>query len=288
MSHDALGCSVCITVDSLLKHYANCLSIYNSCDMCVKVFSLMCSHVVDCMNNNAVGICEIKICAAIKSLVENDLSTRMKTLWFQLRRKLARIIEGGEEEMIESPREYMSGEDSIKRRPSRASASHTNTLPSIPEATSLSMTPSTSRSGSRILRRKISNLPNVDERVQGPSSGAAALNNEAGGHEAAVVQGFEDKVHRSGDLIDSKYRSSVTLYSRAEIIDESDAIPTFSEEGSAQSMGSGSTDGSGQFGLEPGRQYQSLPMGPPRGGDPYYPSVKDKPTGKKGIGELKF
>ncbi|XP_045168675.2 uncharacterized protein LOC128545948 [Mercenaria mercenaria] len=288
LSEDALQCSICITVDSLLKHYAHCTSVFNSCDMCVKIFSLLCSHVAACIKDNSVALCEIRICKTMKIAAENNIGMHMKTLWFQVRKKLARILDDGEEDIVQ---QQTPVDEPKPRRPSKGLSSFSGPLPSIPEGTQLSLT-SSSRSSSRVLHRKKSNLANVEEQEksvsseEGSSWGAAVV-------EAAGAQGVEEIDDESSEAVDSKHglenASTKISYSRPEIPDEADAIPTSSEEGSEESTGSVSTEGSGQFGIITGAgRYRSLPMGPPGQGEPYFPSFKDRPTGKKGIGEVVY
>ena len=271
LSSEALNCSVCITVESLLKHYAHCSSGYNNCNMCVKMFSLICSHVAKCVNSKSAGMCEIRICNTIKLVAENNIVMHLKTLWFQVRKKLARILDNMEEDIVQQ-QETVSEEPKVPvRRPSKPLSSFSGPLQSIPEGTPLALN-STSRSGSRVLRRKRSSLAYVDEQGQ--------TEDEAG------VEDQQEEVDSKHGL--SPGRSS-TLYSRAEIPDESDALPASSEEGSVESTASTSTEGSGQFGIATvAARFSSLPMGPPGQGEPYFPSFKDRPTGKKGIGNTDF
>jgi len=57
---ETLNCLVCDVLHSLLKHFTNCeetVNIFaskngNVCHMCLKIFALICSHVHDCLNNN--------------------------------------------------------------------------------------------------------------------------------------------------------------------------------------------------------------------------------------------
>lgn len=284
LPEDGLNCSTCITVDSLLKHYAHCLSLFNSCGMCVKSFSLTCSHVTHCLSNPD-RVCEIRICRAIRVTIGSNISSHKKTLWFQVRRKLARIFDDAEEDGVEQLN--TPDEGTIRpRTKTKLSASLSGPLPSIPEGTTLSLT-STSRSGSRVLHRKMSGLTNVEEGQQSgvfedEGSSASQAINEAAGAEG-VVEGAEDDVEE----VDSKHG----LYSRPEIPDEADAIPTSSEDGSVstESTGSGHAEGSGQFAVVTAvSRFNSLPMGPPGHGEPYFPSFKEKPSGKKGIGKYKY
>lgn len=270
ISSDALSCCVCMTVDSLLKHFTNCHSGYNCCSMCLKFFSLLCSHVSLCISKNGNTRCGIEICQmVIKMIPSSNLESHVKTLWFQVRKKFARIIGIVEVEdllVMENPGQEIRRKPSLIRKPS---GSGSGPLPSIPET---HVIPSSSLRHSQIMRRKISQMSRYSEYEDNIE------NNEVA---EAAAESLETTDHGvSGNSIDAE--PDEVNFSRPEIVHEADAMPASSDEGSIDSNSNGS---SGHSGVR--KHFTSLPpAGPPCVGDAYFPSFQDRPTGIRGIGEF--
>lgn len=148
---DMLSCGFCNIVNSLMKHYADCQALYNDCTMCVQIFSLICGHVTHCTKTERCGgpLCDL----ILQHLNGESIAAHMRSLWFRVRKKLARLI-GCSEVAIEPLRD-------LNGRPSRSSRTQSTslqpTLPSIPETGPASHT--SSSSSSQVLRRKLKNLP---------------------------------------------------------------------------------------------------------------------------------
>lgn len=223
-------------------------------------------------------VCTIRLCTRItQKLNRKDLASQVNIMWFHVRRILGRIMDGvaldtEEVVMVTSVKSEVAPALSGQKRPSRVSRGGLGpTLPSIPETQPLTTTGSPS--GSRILIRKRSNLASVEEKGRGTDAGPQS----------------ESNIFVRGE----------TRGSEGE--DESDAVPTGASdqpvEGAphseleGQGLGSvdpdpqsgGSTSSLEDFG-KTGKGHVSLPMGPPGYNPLYYSSIKEKPTGVKGIG----
>ena len=158
LQDDMLECLVCSTINSLMKHFANCIHGYITCDLCTQIFSLICCHVNECIRTStkfkksvdtSMSICEIPLCEKIQQTLSGaEISGHLKMLWFNIRKKLSRVL--GDTEL---------------HTERKSSVTMASTLESIPEDT-----PSTSmpywRPSSRILSSKRSKLTMLGEGVE--------------------------------------------------------------------------------------------------------------------------
>ena len=156
VSEELLNCDVCSIINSMMKHYADCEKQYVVCTMCIQMFSFICIHAYNCKKNGYQ--CEIALCVKFYQVLGDDtIHGRMKCLWFNIKKKLARVL-GFDDGVMTSTCAVPVNPPNL---PSIGGArSYNPSLASIPENTE----GSSSRSGSRILARKRSNkLPSVHE-----------------------------------------------------------------------------------------------------------------------------
>ena len=159
LSEDLLNCDVCTILNSMMKHFADCPEQYLVCTMCIQMFSFICIHAYDCKRNQYQ--CEIALCIKFHHVLgEDTIRNRMKCLWFNIKKKLARVL-GCDDGIMTTTSTLPVNPPNLPptggmRYPS---------LTSIPENTE----GSSSRPGSQVLARKRSNkLPSVPEQASLP------------------------------------------------------------------------------------------------------------------------
>jgi len=217
-----------------------------------------------------------------------DFSAHINIMWFEVKRKLARITGCVSEDRDEDTAPDKEKTSSLVRRPS------TNKKPSNLESIKEGVPLSTSPSNSRSLRRKPSNLSSVAERLhsQGGRSSLsddstiALLKEGAASLELAQrlpdVPSTEAQAAGAAPPTSEQQATTTTLpYTRAESSsEENEAQPTSVPDDLSSG---GSAGSSGQFG---GQRHASLQaFGYAGAANAYYPSMKEKPTGIKGIGK---
>ncbi|XP_052820737.1 uncharacterized protein LOC128246534 [Mya arenaria] len=303
---ETANCTVCLILDSMLRHFASCIVSptfstegTRSCQMCLQIFTLICIHINDCNNNNhfheklnettldkgSKSLCTSKLCLwVIQKLEGKDLPMQINMVWIHIRGLLGRILDGVsvEAEDIVIPEVLTRGTKLHVKRPSRTSTTRLPlSLPSIPENETIG-----SPNNSRPLSRKKSNLASVEEnKSQKPvhtGTDSIEVKQEA---EAAVTSPTEDFTDKSGTIF-----AHVRPETRDESEDVGDALPTGQQEGhDLEGPGSGGSSGdyTPSFVQPRGRGNKSLPMDGFK--DPqYFISVKEKPTGIKGIDEVVY
>ena len=277
LEDDILTCNICSVINSMLKHFANCNKSPKECSICIQIFTLICSHIYYCTNtyiteqlfNDDRSVCEIQLCGKVKLMLGGaSITSQLALMWFKIRKALARIIDGVVEEFDDiGPVDPTTGFPPVAPIPSTTgtnAVSHTplgptksapggrsmkggSRLPSIPEGQA-------SPNASRVLVRKVSDLTKVEE-TQARSKDSTGV----------------------PDPPDQQSASPVTL-PRPEQTENS------IEDPKSRSDDEESEPESGRFGKK--YRYTSLPMGPPGSNSTYLPSLKEKPTGIRGIGKL--
>ncbi|XP_033762283.1 uncharacterized protein LOC117343854 [Pecten maximus] len=102
-------CSICAFLFSLISHFGNCPSDYNSCDMCQRAFCLVSKHLqlcMECQITETEPICPLPICQKIKHKFKKHpekISRRGKELWPKLKKYLARFSRGSEDVGLDMP-----------------------------------------------------------------------------------------------------------------------------------------------------------------------------------------
>ena len=141
----------------MLKHFADCQELYLACTMCMQVFSFICTHAYECKMNQYE--CEIKLCKKFHQVLGTDtIPNRMKCLWFNIKKKLARVLGGDDGVMTSTSNVPVNPPNLTSLGGTRG---FNPSLESIPETGSDG---SSSRSGSRVLVRKRSaKLPSLPE-----------------------------------------------------------------------------------------------------------------------------
>ena len=157
LSEERICCDVCNVLNSMLKHFADCQELYLACTVCMQVFSFICIHAYDCKRNQYE--CEIKLCKKFHQVLGTDtIPNRMKCLWFNIKKKLARVL--GSDDGV------MTSTSSVPvNPPNLTSLGGTRGFnPSLESISESGSDGSTSRSGSRVLARKRSaKLPSLPE-----------------------------------------------------------------------------------------------------------------------------
>lgn len=272
LEDETLACNVCSVFNSMIKHFANCSKSQKECSICIQIFTLICSHINNCTNNNNMEQtlsgnylpCKIQLCQRVRLILDGaSISAQLGLMWFKIRKMLARFIDGIPEELedeveVKPPPNSNSHVDSSLPSMRRPSLIKPMTLPSIPEGGQLpSQAPA--HNSSRVLVRKPSSLATVAERQNGS---------------------------QTGDGLQICYKSivhNVMVPAEMQQVGESEA--GFEQASSLADSHSVTSD---EDSFKNDRGITSLPTDPPGKGkkNPYYPSMKEKPTGIRGIGQL--
>ena len=141
----------------MLKHFADCQELYVACTMCMQVFSFICIHAHECKTNEYA--CGIKLCKKFHQVLGADsIPDRMKCLWVNMKKKLARVLGSDDGVLMSTPSVPVNP-------PNLPSLGGTRGFsPSLESISESGSDGSTSRSGSRVLTRKRSaKLPSLRE-----------------------------------------------------------------------------------------------------------------------------
>lgn len=221
-------------------------------------------------------MCNIKLCMKVITILGGkDISMQLNIMWFTIRKILARIIDGVNEEDVESEviakPEQVQSATSTKPVTRRTSTMH-QPLMSIPEGEQLCLSNGSSPSSSRVLRRKPSKL-SIQCSIPVPNDLSESATVQAAN--ASSVAGQATNASNAAGSVTSSHNTEKSLYARAECEESS-----IEKEDEPKLPVDRDTGGHTVF----ESKYVSLPMNPPKQTSPYFMSIKEKPTGIRGIG----